>query len=96
MSALAISDTAPALHFYIDQLGLKEAFRLNHTPDGTPSLIYLRVANTNTFVELFPGNQNALPRGNKIANHLGFFVKDLQATLPCAQGPWISPARRRL
>jgi len=26
---LAISDLQPALHFYVDQLGLKEAFRLN-------------------------------------------------------------------
>ena len=28
---LAISDLKPALHFYVDQLGLKEAFRLNNS-----------------------------------------------------------------
>jgi len=77
---LAISDLQPALHFYVDQLGLKEAFRLNH-PDGTPSLIYLRVADTNTFVELFPGRIKTAPAGAPTVNHLGLFVKDLQATL---------------
>ena len=77
---LAISDVQPALHFYIDQLGLKEAFRLNY-PDGKPNLIYLRVADTDTFVELFPGKKTPAPVGTSIVNHLGFFVKDLQATL---------------
>ena len=77
---LPISDLQPALHFYVDQLGLKEAFRLNH-PDGTPSLIYLRVADTNTFVELFPGRIKTAPAGAPTVNHLGLFVKDLQATL---------------
>jgi lactoylglutathione lyase len=77
---LGISDLQPALHFYVDQLGLEEAFRLNH-PDGTPSLIYLRVADTNTFVELFPGRITPAPAGTTTVNHLGLFVKDLQATL---------------
>ena len=77
---LAISEAQPALHFYIDQLGLKEAFRLNR-PDGSPSLIYLRVADTNTFVELFPGRKTPTPPGATTVNHLGLFVKDLQATL---------------
>jgi len=78
---LAISNLQPALHFYIDQLGLKEAFRLFPRPDGTPGLIYLRVGNTNTFVELFPGTKAPSPAGTKTVNHLGLFVKDLQATL---------------
>ena len=77
---LAISDLQPALHFYVDQLGLKEAFRLNR-PDGTPNLIYLRVGDTDTFVELFPGAKTPSPPGTKTVNHLGLFVKDLQATL---------------
>jgi catechol 2,3-dioxygenase-like lactoylglutathione lyase family enzyme len=77
---LAISDLQPALHFYVDQLGLKEAFRLNR-PDGSPNLIYLRVADTNTFVELFPGKKTPSPAGTPTVNHLGLFVKDLQATL---------------
>jgi len=77
---LAISDLQPALHFYIEQLGLKEAFRLNR-PDGSPNLIYLRVGDTNTFVELFPGRKAPSPPGTTTVNHLGLFVKDLQATL---------------
>ena len=76
---LEISDLKPALHFYVDQLGLKEAFRLNK-PDGTPNLIYLRVADTSTFIELFPGRKPSVPPGTTI-NHLGLFVKDLQASL---------------
>jgi catechol 2,3-dioxygenase-like lactoylglutathione lyase family enzyme len=77
---MAISDLQPALHFYIDQLGLKEAFRINF-PDGTPDLIYLRVANTDTFVELFPGRKKTSPAETSTINHLGLFVKDLQAAL---------------
>ena len=77
---LAISDLPPALHFYVDQLGLKEAFRING-PDGTPNLIYLRVANTDTFVELFPGRKKTSPTEGTTVNHLGLFVKDLQAEL---------------
>ena len=77
---LAISDLQPALHFYVDQLGLKEAFRIKGS-DGTPSLIYLRAANTDTFVELFPGKKKTSPAETSTINHLGLFVKDLQAEL---------------
>ena len=77
---LDISDLKPALHFYVEQLGLKEAFRLMR-PDGTPWLLYLRVADTNTFVELFPGKKKPSPTESSSSNHLGLFVKDLQATL---------------
>lgn len=77
---LEISDLRPALHFYVDQLGLQEAFRLAR-PDGTPNLIYLRVGDSNTFVELFPGRETPSRTGTSTARHLGFFVKDLQATL---------------
>jgi catechol 2,3-dioxygenase-like lactoylglutathione lyase family enzyme len=77
---LAISDLQSALHFYVDQLGLKEAFRLNG-PDGRPSLIYLRVANTDTFVELFPGRKKTSPAETSTINHLGLFVMNLQAEL---------------
>jgi hypothetical protein len=36
---LAISDVQPALHFYVDQLGLKEAFRLNSRMESRTSFI---------------------------------------------------------
>jgi catechol 2,3-dioxygenase-like lactoylglutathione lyase family enzyme len=77
---LDISDLQPALHFYVDQLGLKEAFRLSR-PDGTPFLIYLRVADTNTFIELFPGKKKLSAPESSSSNHLGLFVKNLQTTL---------------
>ena len=77
---LAISDLQPALHFYVDQLGLKEAFRIKG-PDGKPVLVYLRVANTDTFVELFPGRKKTSATETSTINHLGLFVKDLQTEL---------------
>lgn len=76
----AVSDEKAALHFYVDQLGLKEAFRLNF-PDGRVNLIYLRVGDTDTFIELFPRSQPSWPPGTFTLNHLGLFVKDLQASL---------------
>jgi len=77
---LEISALAPALHFYVDQLGLREAFRLNR-PDGTPMLIYLRVADSNTFIDLFPGSKKPSAAAVPSSNHLGLFVRDLEATL---------------
>jgi catechol 2,3-dioxygenase-like lactoylglutathione lyase family enzyme len=83
---MAISDLQPALHFYVDQLGLREAFRINGA-GGAPSLIYLRVANTDTFVELFPGKKRTSPAETSNINHLGLFVKDLQAELRTLKDP---------
>lgn len=76
---VGVSDLQRALHFYVDELGMKEAFRLNKA-DGSPLLIYLHVANSNTFVELFPG-QNARSSPEPMIHHMGFAVKDLAATL---------------
>jgi lactoylglutathione lyase len=76
---IAISDLQPALHFYVDQLGMKEAYRLTR-PDGSVNLVDLRVGDSNTFVELFPGRKNSSSEVST-TNHLGLFVKDLQATL---------------
>ena len=77
---LAVSELQPALHFYIDQLGFKEAFRLNR-PDGTPMLVYMRVGGGNSFVEVFPGTKPKGAAPLPSAYHLGLVVKDLQATL---------------
>src|SRR5271170_6221711 len=76
---VGVSDLTKALHFYVDQLGFKEAFRLNKA-DGGPLLIYLHVENSNTFVELFPGH-NPPSSPFPTVYHMGFVVKDLQATL---------------
>ncbi|MCI0628980.1 MAG: VOC family protein [Acidobacteria bacterium] len=79
--ALGVTDLDKALRFYRDQLGLTEVFRLNK-PSGSPLLVYLRL-NNNNFIELFPGaeKQTQAEIGRTGLLHLGFFVKDLQATL---------------
>jgi catechol 2,3-dioxygenase-like lactoylglutathione lyase family enzyme len=76
---VGVSDLKKALHFYVDELGFKEAFRLNKS-DGSPLLIYLHIENSNTFVELFPGH-DASSNPPPMFNHMGLVVKDLQATL---------------
>ena len=77
---LDVSDLKPALHFYVDQLGLKEAFRFTRA-NGAAWLVHLRVADTNTFVELFPGRKKPGTAESSSINHFGLFVTDLQATL---------------
>jgi catechol 2,3-dioxygenase-like lactoylglutathione lyase family enzyme len=77
---IAVSNLENALHFYVGELGLKEAFRLNR-PDGKPWLVYLQADNSSTFVELFPGTKTPSSPPLPKPFHLGFFVKDLQETL---------------
>jgi catechol 2,3-dioxygenase-like lactoylglutathione lyase family enzyme len=77
---VTISDEQAALHFYIDQLGLTEAFRVNR-PDGSTGVIYLRVADTNSFLELFRSIEKSAPAGTTSGYHVCLLVKDLQATL---------------
>lgn len=82
--AVAVSDLGAALHFYCDQLGLTEVFRLNR-PTGSVMLVYLRV-NNNNFVELLPGAEKSSAGPTNWSNpHLGLYVKDLQATLRALQ-----------
>lgn len=82
--AVGVSDLGKAMHFYCDQLGLTEVFRL--PPTSSPMLVYLRVNNDN-FVELFPKSEKqSATVGNQTGlRHLGFFVKDLQTTLHTLQ-----------
>lgn len=82
---VAVSDLEAAMHFYRDQLGLSEAFRLKR-PDGSVLLIYLRV-NDNNFIELFPGYEKQTQPETKrtTIRHLGLFVGDLQAALRALQ-----------
>lgn len=81
---IPVSNLQNALHFYRDQLGLKEAFRLKK-PDGSVWLVYLRVNSSNSFVELFPVEKKSTEVTLPQVYHLGFFVKDLQATLRTLQ-----------
>ena len=77
---MPFSDVQPTLHFYIDQLGLTEAFRLNR-PDGSTGLIYLRVADTDSFLELFRRRETSTPAATTSGYHVCLLVRDLQATL---------------
>ncbi len=81
---IGVSDLDKAMHFYCDQLGFTEVFRL--PAHGSPMLVYLRV-NNNNFVELFPGSEKRTESGSKRTGlqHLGFWVKDLQTTLRTLQ-----------
>jgi catechol 2,3-dioxygenase-like lactoylglutathione lyase family enzyme len=84
--AVAVSDLGAALHFYCDQLGLTEIFRL-YERDGSVHLVYLRVNNDN-FLEIHPGFQKQSVDVSKQIGfkHLGFWVKNLQSTLRTLQG----------
>lgn len=79
--AVGVSDLGRAKHFYCDQLGFTEVFRINK-PDGSPLLVYLQV-NNNNFVELFPGAQEApgSPSDETGIRHFGIFVRDLRVKL---------------
>jgi lactoylglutathione lyase len=77
---IGVSDLDRAMDFYVGQLGLKEAFRLNKA-DGSPILIYLQVNEGNTFVELFPGGKTKTTPQMPGIYHMGLAVRDLQATL---------------
>jgi lactoylglutathione lyase len=84
-AAVSVSDIEKSINFYSHQLGLTEIFRMSR-PDGKLWLVYFRV-NNNNFVELFPGAEKRpdVPTKQAGFDHLGFFVKDLQATLHIIQ-----------
>jgi lactoylglutathione lyase len=84
-AAISVSDIDKSINFYSHQLGLTEVFRMTR-PDGVLWIVYFRV-NNNNFVELFPGAEKRpdVPTKQAGFDHLGFFVKDLQATLHIIQ-----------
>jgi catechol 2,3-dioxygenase-like lactoylglutathione lyase family enzyme len=81
-AGLTVTDLDRALHFYIGQLGMKEAFRLPK-PDGTPKLVYLQV-NDSTFIEIFPRPAHT-PPSSPVVFHIGLVVRNLQDTLHALQ-----------
>ncbi len=78
-TSLGVTNLDRALHFYINQLGFKEAFRINK-PDGTPRLIYLQISD-DTFVELFPNVTRNQSQSSMWAYHFGLVVENLQVSL---------------
>ncbi|HLY62277.1 MAG TPA: VOC family protein [Terriglobia bacterium] len=81
--AVRVTNLAAALHFYCDELGLPEIFRINRA-SGSVLLVYLRV-NNNNFVELLPGDKSSTDPAPLSGPHMGFYVKDLQASLHALQ-----------
>jgi len=80
-NAYRVRDLDKSLAFYCGILGFKEAFRL-YRDDGSTWLVYVLV-NDDTFIELFPGGEEALEIGPKsIAyTHVSLAVDDIFATV---------------
>jgi lactoylglutathione lyase len=77
-TAYAVGDLEAALKFYVEQLGLEEAFRIDR-PDGSLWIIYIYAGN-GSFIELFP--EDTPPDENKGSyKHLCLQVDDMNRTL---------------
>lgn len=80
-AAFAAFDMDRTLAFYT-QLGIHEAFRLNHD-DGSLMLVYLHVAG-DRFIEIFPGGPDPDRKtgsGRKSFMHLCLLTGDLRGTV---------------
>ena len=80
--AFRITDLEPALNFYCDTLGFREAFRLDRAGEPSPWIVYVQVA-PGQFIELFPGAHDVAPQPGKGGgyNHVSLEVDDMDATL---------------
>jgi len=88
-AAYGVRNLDASLHFYADQLGLEEAFRL-HRDDGSLWIVYL-YAGDSSFVELFPGDEAAgQPKGASY-KHLCLRVDDMTKTLADLQTRGLVP-----
>ena len=79
--AIRARDIEKTAAFYVEVLGLKEAFRMNR-PDGTLGAIYLYIA-PNQFLEVFPDGVREAAQENDVIGycHLCFEVDDAAATI---------------
>lgn len=77
--AVRISDINTSLHFYVDILGLEEAFRL-YGEDGSLTTVYLYIA-PYQFLELFTNGRMAPERRDDTIGpcHICLEVVDIQA-----------------
>ncbi len=80
-AAYGVSDLERSLKWYVDGLGLREAFRLNNDK-GETRIVYLQVRGAD-FLELFPDRnvQPGRPPAGSSYRHLCLVVDDLGATL---------------
>lgn len=76
--AFGVQNVGASLRFYVDQLGLREAFKLNRD-DGSLWIIYLYVGG-GAFLELFP-EKEATRAGDASYKHLCLLVDDMSVTL---------------
>ena len=79
--AIRARDMEKTASFYVEVLGMHEAFRLNR-PDGTLGAIYIYIA-PNQFLEIFPDGIREVPQGNDWIGHchLCLEVSDAKAAL---------------
>ena len=87
--AYGVRDIESSLHFYVEQLGMQEAFRMTHD-DGSLWIVYLGVGN-GTFVELFPEDDVCDADESASYKHLCLHVNDMQSTLSTLAERGIQP-----
>ena len=63
--AIRARDIEASAKFYLDVIGLKEAFRMNNPDTGKPGTIYLYIA-PGQFIEIFPDGGGEQPDNNTI------------------------------
>jgi catechol 2,3-dioxygenase-like lactoylglutathione lyase family enzyme len=80
--AFRVTELDPALDFYCNILGFREAFRLDREGDRSPWIVYIQVA-PGQFIELFPFAAQVGPQPGDDAgyNHCSFCVDDIHATV---------------
>jgi len=78
-AAVRVSDLEASLRFYVDVLGLREAFRL-YTPEGATATVYLIIA-PHQFLELFPNGKRRVEIDGATIGlaHLCLEVEDIEA-----------------
>ena len=77
--AIRTSDILNSVKFYVDVLGLQEAFRM-YGDDGGLATVYIYVA-PNQFLELFANGKKTCERGNDVIGmvHICLEVPDIKA-----------------
>ena len=79
-AAYAVKDIEASIEFYVEKLGMEEAFRM-HGEDGSLWIVYLSAGN-GSFVELFPEAELEVdPEQPASYKHLCLHVDDMAATL---------------
>lgn len=80
--AIRARDMEATARFYVEVLGMKEAFRLYTGPNGECTSIHIYVA-PSQFIEIFPGGETPAGAGEHSIghNHMCYEVDDAAKTL---------------